>query len=304
MKKILVLIIILIFINACFFTERKSPKLSANKSSSDTLVVDFWTGNRSFIRQAYEREVLEAVLKSTMSEFGSWKIIETETEYPGNLEASVFKEKNHDVFVTIAGNQKFGEGDMIVVPQNIAKNLLGYRIPIIRATNTTQFITAIEQSDVKKLVHGILETWSDAIIFKHNGFSVSEEGDFDDIFQRLAAGNFDYATFGANEVMSVYQNRASKEKGLMIEENMLFFYPFPLVFYVNPKKTTLAKRLTKGLNQIIEQGILESVFEKYYKTLMDDLNLRQRELFVLENPLIPKEFSTLKPDLDHFKKGE
>lgn len=304
MKKLLVVIIIPFLLNTCSFMERKSPTLSENKSKTDTLMVDFWSGNRSAIRQDYEREVLEAILKATEPGFGSWQIMETETEYPGNEEAQVFREKNHDVFVTIAGNQKFSEEDMIVIPQHIAKNLLGYRIAIIRAKDENRLAAALQRSEVKKLLHGIPETWSDATIFRHNGYSVSEEGDFDDIFERLVAGNFDYSTFGANEVMGVFQNRASKEKGLMMEKKMLFFYPFPLVFYVNPKKEALAKRLAQGLHQIAEQGGLDAIFGKYYQTLMDDLNLDQRQMFVLENPLIPEDFSGLKPDLDQFRGDE
>ena len=273
-------------------------KQTKSASKIDTLKVDFWSGNRSEIRQDYEREVIQAILKTTEKEYGQWTIKETKTEYPGNQESQVFKEKNHDVFVTIAGNQKFKEGDFIMVKNPIAKNLLGYRIPIIKSENKEKINTAIQKSEIQKLVHGIPETWSDASIFRHNAYAVSEEGDFDDIFERLQNENFDYTTFGANEVMSVYKNRASLQEGLVIEDSLMFFYSFPLVFYVNPEKADLAKRLSKGLENLEKNNALDSIFDSYYKTIVEDLNLKQRQVITLENPLIPEEFSELKPNLD------
>ena len=41
---------------------------SKNPSISDTTMVDLWNGNRSQIRQVYEKEVLTAVLQATEDE--------------------------------------------------------------------------------------------------------------------------------------------------------------------------------------------------------------------------------------------
>ena len=280
--------------------EKNSQDKQQQNSKPDTLHVDFWSGNRSAIRQVYERDVLEAVLRATKEEYGLWEIKETKTEYPGNQESKVFTEKQHDLFVTVAGNQKFNEGDVIRIAKPIAKNLLGYRIPIIHSKKTDQLKKAFDRNELKNLVHGIPKTWSDATIFRFNDYKVSEEGDFDDIFKRLDAGNFDYTTFGANEVMSIYKKRASEFEALVIEKNIMFFYPFPLVFYVNPEKAYLAKRIKKGLEKIEENGVLDSIFDKYFKTITKDLNLKERQIIPLQNPLIPDEFSSLKPDLKQF----
>lgn len=296
MKKLLILLTLSIILNACSFIGKQSK----STPKTDTLKVDFWSGNRSAIRQDYERDVLKAILKITEKEFGPWTIKETKTEYPGNQESKVFKTKNHDVFVTIAGNQKFDKEDYIMVENPIAKNLLGYRIPIIKSENKDKIDIAIQNSEIKKLVHGIPETWSDAGIFRHNAYAVSEEGDFDDIFERLQTENFDYTTFGANEVISVYKNRASLQKNLVIEDSLMFFYPFPLVFYLNPEKKDMAKRLSTGLENLEKDKALDSIFDTYYKDIIQDLKLNHRKIITLENPLIPETFSKLKPDLGMF----
>jgi len=265
--------------------------------NQDTTVVDLWNGNRSMARQVYERQVLEAVLQSTESEFGCWKLEENLDEYPGEEEALVFSEKGHDLFVTIAGNQKFGEGDMLVIPELLTKNLLGYRIPIIREEDAALFEAITEKQELQELEHGIPLAWSDAIIFRENGYSVVEEGDFDDIFDRLEAGLFDYSAYGANEVLGIYENRASRRDGLTIDQNILLFYQFPLVFYVNPELPELAERIGAGMQKIIASGELDAIFNEHYSDIVEQLNLDKRVLFVLDNPLIPEEYAGLKPDL-------
>lgn len=266
---------------------------------SDTTMVDLWNGNRSQIRQVYEKEVLIAVLNATEDDYGPWEVTETLDEYPGDEEALVFSEYGHDLFVTIAGNQKFGEDDMIAIPKPMTKNLLGYRVPIIREEDLDKFENISSREEAQQLVHGIPETWSDAVIFRENGYQVVEDGDFDDIFERLENGLFDYSAYGVNEVVSVFENRASQRSGLMIDQDLLFFYPFPLVFYVNPDLPELAKRVEEGMQRIIDSGELDDIFNSYYGDVVETLNLEDRQLFILDNPLIPDEFRDLKPDLDN-----
>lgn len=272
---------------------------TSDAAITDTTVVDLWNGNRSAIRQVYERKVLVALLEATEEDWGPWVIEETLDEYPGDDEALVFTEKGHDLFVTIAGNQKFKDGDMIVIPEPMTKNLLGYRIPIIREKDADTFSSITNENDLQKLRHGIPLTWSDAVIFRHNGYEVVEDGDFDDIFDRLEAGLFEYSAYGANEVLSVYENRASRRQGLTTDHNLLLFYQFPLVFYVNPELPELAERVAAGMQRIIESGELDAIFDYHYGNIVEELNLDQRVLFILDNPLIPDQFRDLKPDLDN-----
>lgn len=299
MHKLLPYIFIFILSGACTNSETKSDHQSSTTSVSDTTLVDLWNGNRSEVRQNYERQVLEAVLTATEPDFGPWEIKENLDEYPGAEEGTVFSEKGHHLFVTIAGNQNFKEDERIVINQPLTKNLLGYRIPIIREEDSETFNAISNLEDIQQLDHGIPATWSDAVIFRHNGYSVVEEGTFDDIFERLASGLFDYSAYGANEVLGVFENRASKQEGLTIDSRVILYYPFPLVFYINPGMPELAERVEQGLQSMIEAGILDEIFDEYYSNITEELNLDQRVLFILENPLIPEEFADLKPDLEN-----
>lgn len=293
---ILIVFISLLFI-ACSKNKQKSE--SMEQEIQKTTTVNFWNGNRSEARQTYERKVLKAILEATEKEWGTWEIKESLQEYPGNEESLVFSEKGHDLFVTIAGNQKFKEGGMIIIPYLLTKNLLGYRVLIIRNEDSGLFGSISKPEDLQKLNHGIPETWSDATIFRHNGYNVVEEGSFRDIFDRLQNKLFDYSAYGINEVSGVYKNRASKSEDLIIDQNILLFYPFPLVFYVNPDLPKMAERIDQGLQSIISSGKLDAIFDEHYGKIKEQLNLDSRRIFVLDNPLIPDDFRYLAPNLEN-----
>lgn len=296
MKNFFTLILLSLSLISCNFNKTQNEKDMADKK--DSIEIKFWSGNRTQIRQDYERLVLKAVLEVTEKDFGLWKIKETAIDLPGDTESKVFSEKNFDLFVTIAGNQKFKNQEVHVIKEPLAKNLLGYRIPIVNEKVSKQFHSEAKASDLKALVHGIPETWSDVEIFEQNGYSVLEKGSLDNLFERLSKDEFDYSAFGANEILSVFKHRASKFENLEIAQGILFYYPFPMVFYVHPHQKKLAERLEIGMERIQKNGKLDSIFNSFYATLIEDLKLNQRKIFNLENPFIPEAFKTLQPDLN------
>jgi hypothetical protein len=79
----------------------------------------------------------------------------------------------------------------------------------------------------------------------------------------------------------------------------LLFYPFPLVFYINPDLPKLAERIKEGLQSIISTGKLDTIFNAHYGKITAQLNLNSRRIFVLENPLIPDEFRYMTPDIEN-----
>lgn len=296
-NRIISSLLIVIFLSYACSTEKKKPP-NMEHENQKTTVIDFWNGNRSAARQVYEREVLKAIVEATEHQYGKCEVKESLVDYPGKEESLAFSKYQHDVLITVAGNQKFKEGDMIVIPQPLTKNLLGYRIPIIRAEDEAKFSQITNKQELQKLSHGIPETWSDATVFRHNHFNVVENGNFDAIFERLQNNEFDYCTFGANEVLEIHTNRAAKQNNLIIEQNLLLFYPFPLVFYVHPNKPHIAERIEKGLQNIMASGQLDSIFDAHYGDIKKQLNLKKRTLITLKNPLLPDGLNNFVPNLE------
>ena len=270
----------------------------APKTQPATSVIKMWNGNKTSSRQVYEQEILEAALNATKTSHGDWKLLTDVTDYPTAAEeAAVFREKGFDIFGTVMGNVKLAEEKKIIIPQPIMKGLLGYRILIIRDADKQKFAAIKTPAQLQKLRLGIPATWADAELFRKNGYTVVEKGSFDELFNRLRNNEFDYVSFGANEVDSVFSERAAAGGGLTIDSSLLVYYPFPLVFYVNPDNTALAERVSQGLKTISTNGELDKVFNSHYGELLGNLHLPKRQLISLKNPVLPKEMANLKPVL-------
>ena len=272
----------------------ETEKASANKITS----IKLWNGNKTASRQQYERDVLEAALAATESRFGKWNLQEDKTDYPSAAdEASVFRTKGFDIFGTVAGNAKLADEQKILVPAPLMKGLLGYRILIIRAADKAKFAAIKSPKQLQTLRMGIPATWADAELFRHNGYKVEEKGSFDELFTRLENNEFDYVTFGANEVSGVFAERAAASGKLAIESSLLVFYPFPLVYYVNPANPALAARVEQGLQTIRTNGELDAIFNRYFAADLKHVNLPARSMITLKNPILPVEMADFKPAL-------
>ncbi len=269
-----------------------------NKAAIKPVTIALWNGNKTQSRQAYEREILEAALHATEKTHGPWELREDKTDYPAaEDEASVFRAKGFDIFGTVAGNQKLAKEQKILVPLPLMKGLLGYRILIIRAADKEKFARISSAKQLQSLRLGIPATWADAELFRQNGYAVEEKGSFDDLFTRLENKEFDYVSFGANEVAGVFAQRAAQSGKLMVDSSLLVYYPFPLVFYVNPANQALAARVTQGLQTISGNGELDAIFNRYFGADLKVLNLSGRTKITLKNPLLPAEMADFAPSL-------
>ena len=118
-----------------------------------------------------------------------------------------------------------------------------------------------------------------------------------DIFICLLNNEFDFIDLGANEIEDVFARQISHLKGMSIETSMMIYYPFPLVFYVNPDNPALALRLETGLTKLMKNGQYERLFRVYHGDLVERLKLKRRKIFNLQNPLLPKEMGTISASL-------
>lgn len=260
--------------------------------------IKMWNGNKTESRQEYEREILGAVLKATSKVAGDMAVQEDLTDYPlAEDEASVFRTKGFDIFGTVAGNSKLAHEQKILIPLPLMKGLLGHRILIIRAADKNKFAALKSAQQLQQLRMGIPATWADAELFRQNGYPVVERGSFDELFERLENKEFDYVTFGANEVDGVFKARAAESGALIIEPSLLVYYPFPLVFYVNPANKQLAERVAQGLQLIAANGELDAIFQRYFGAELRALNLPARTKISLKNPILPAEMADFKPSI-------
>ena len=259
--------------------------------------LNFWNGNKSSARQNYELALLKACLKVTNTEYGLVNLIDDKTDYPRAEDEAAIFDNGADILVTVAGNVKFKDKHKLIISQPLTKGLLGYRLLLVRDTSLAKFALLSKPQQLQALSIGIPDTWADAELFRYNQYKVIEKGTLDDLFLLLKNGTFDYVALGVNEVEEIFNHRVAPVGGISIEPSLLLYYPFPLVFYVNPFNPALAERIENGLKMIVHNGEHERLFKYYHGDVAQRLNLRNRRMFTLDNPILPADMQSFSATL-------
>ncbi len=72
----------------------------------------------------------------------------------------------------------------------------------------------------------------------------------------------------------------------MHDESMVISYPIPRFFYTNKMNSKALDRVKRGVMIAYENGTLKELWEAQYQKSIDYVNLKDRKLFELENPLV------------------
>ncbi|MBW8189604.1 hypothetical protein K0504_01035 [Neiella marina] len=251
--------------------------------------IRFWNGNKSKVRQQHELRVMEELTQlwqreSLQSE--SWQVEHDSTDLPQAEQEGDVLNGSADALVTVAGNTKFAGQAKITIDVPIANGLLGQRILIVKKERLAEFSAITELADLQRLRIGIPATWVDAGLFRSNGCAVVERGCFDELFERLSRDEFDYVALGANEILDVYQSMVKPADQLVIEPNLMLYYPFPLIFYVASEQLHLAEKIHSGLKTLQGNGRLDACFNDFYGHAVAQLNLQHRRVIRLQNPFL------------------
>lgn len=257
------------------------------------MMVQFWNGNKSAIRQQFEWDVLQLALHKIKPKI---KLNNDLTNYTKAEEEGQVFAQGTDVLVTVAGNKKFTHGSYLMLPEPLCRGLLGCRILIIHKDRLNEFST-LNESQLKQRNIGIPATWADADLFRENQYHVSEQGNLEERLLAVQSGECDYMALGANEAEAILSEYAQLVPDLVVEPTLLLYYPFPLVFYCHPEQTDLLADIEHGLSLCKISGELDSLFENTYGADVRAVKLHQRRVFHLTNPILPIELAYYQSDL-------
>jgi hypothetical protein len=257
--------------------------------------VHFWNGNKSPTRRAYEKQLLSLCLEE--AGVMDADIVVDEADYPNAEDEGNIFSNGCDVLVSVAGNQKFLGKPATIIEIPVCRGVLGHRLLVIPQRHAEHFTDLDSVQQLQQMNIGIPATWADADLFRYNGFNVLEKGTLDDLFIRLLDQEFDYVALGANEIESIFEEFRGTETGLLLENNLLIYYPLPLVFYVHPRRIDLISIIESGLTKAMSNGKHRSLFEIHHPNLIDRLALRTRLTFRLTNPYLHDSLKNFCPTL-------
>lgn len=175
-----------------------------------------------------------------------------------------------------------------LIPVRIAadEGLIGLRVCVINKSDEVLFQDVRSHKDImdRDIVFGQGLHWPDTEILRKNGFKVETSATFENLFPMLEFRRFNCFLRGVSEAIDDL-NRYG-ENDFMVEPHLLFSYPSATLFFVNKSDQMLAARIELGLRRAILNGSYKDHFKKLYDDDIEALNLYERRVIRLNNPLI------------------
>lgn len=276
--------------------------LGSNENNEDSTNID----NQGYVyrhrdsatggndRESYIWEVMEAALEATVSDYGDYQI---ELVHDINQEREDYELFNDTGVITVISDSlnQNNIDNLSVIHFPVLRNILGYRVFLIDGARQEEFEKIKTLDDLKPYQFGIGLGWNDKIVLEHSGLKVYEEREYQLLFKDVSTGVIDIFSRGVNEVMGEYETYSSDYGNLKIDDNILLYYPLPRYYWFSKSAhgDKLRERLEEGLKRIEENGTFYEIFDKYFAEDIKKLNLGDRTLIRLENPIYSEEYEKI-----------
>ncbi|UJB34307.1 hypothetical protein HQN78_24755 [Chromobacterium sp. Beijing] len=201
------------------------------------------------------------------------------------LEQMAHGDAGVDLFWGMSSREREQKALPVRIP--LYKGLIGWRVPLVSQKRARLFEKAFTLADLKTLSAGQGQDWPDTQILRAAGLPVVASPLYLSLFAMLRQGRFDYFPRSVIEVGQELESDAAK--GLVLDPYIVLHYPAAFYFFVSPRRPELARALTQGLEAAIKDGSFDKLFLRFNGPRLRALNLAQRRIIELPNPLLPKE---------------
>lgn len=187
-----------------------------------------------------------------------------------------------DVIWTMTSDER--ESQILPIRVPIDKGFFGWRIAFVNGDQPNLLHSVKTRADLAKFKAGQGYLWPDTEILRSNGLPVVTGSD-ETLANMLTAKRFDYFPRPIIAIWNEQKNQKEFSK-LAIDNTFVLHYPTAFYFFVAPNQTKLAADLTRGLERAVADGSFDIVFNKYFRTYIQQADINNRIIFELNNPLI------------------
>lgn len=254
--------------------------------SEDTLFIRP-AQSKDDISHDYYQSLLQLAMDKTEATHGKTIVLCT-TKNMTQLRALTELQKGTILDVDWAGTsiereQKLGT---IYIPLN--RGLLGYRIPVIRRSDSAQFAHIKNISDLQKIPCIQGTHWPDSDILDAAGLRVIRTPQFRSMYPMLINKRVDWFPRGINEV---YAEVSSVGTEVLAFDQLIIAYPFPMYFFVNKARETLRKRIESGLRIALEDGSFDTHMRQHkaFASVFPLERLKGSTIIELKNPYLSED---------------
>lgn len=237
-----------------------------------------------YLKEPVYFELLDHALQITEAEYGPATLEFTAGMVQGRAELAL--KEGETLHLSAFAPTPEREQTLLPVYFPITQGLLGYRVCLVTEAQLPRFnaISSVQDWRNAELVVGQGAHWPDVDVLRANNMLVVTNPRHDLLLKMLQQQRFDCFARSINELEK--EQAAYAMTDVVIEPELLLYYPQPDFFFVSPKYPQLAERLTKGLQKAWESGFAQKHFERHYGAIVQKTRCQQRRLLILENPLL------------------
>lgn len=266
----------------------KQPAHCADPSSSQ-MVVRYHNSSGVDTHNAYQFELIRLTLEHTKTEYGDYLIQPYSAAPTAKRQAILLNEGRLMNIQWASPGTPIAKADVIAIPINILRGLLGLRICLINREQLPRFANIQSLDDLRQIKIGQGQDWTDTLIYQHNQIPLFESTGLLPLFPILATQRIDCLPLGANEISMKYEELRQRHPNMVIEPSLLLYYHFPTYLYVSKRHPRLAERIAAGLQIMQTSGEYDRLFWRYFAHHLSQLNLSQRRVICLHSPYLEDE---------------
>ncbi len=168
----------------------------------------------------------------------------------------------------------------------LRQGLLGYRLLIINTRQMDKWASVQTVEDLRQLTLVQGHGWGDVDVYHQAKIPVIPL-DLEIAFKAVNLGKVNALPMGINEAVLEVKRRHEDLKQIVIEPNIVLYYPWPYYFFVNNDNKQLSQRLSSGLQMLVASGELSKIVAEYHGHYIEAAELGKRRVIRLKNPLLP-----------------
>lgn len=187
------------------------------------------------------------------------------------------------------------EADVLAIPIPLLRGLLGFRVPVIHREQLSRWQQVDSLEALRDFTACQGSVWPDSDILEAAGLPVERVFAFEQMYLMLHAGRCDYFPRAITEVFAELEQVQKSLPELVLFEELIIHYPFPMYFFVAPTRPELAEQIRLGLEAMIDSGELEQYLQTHPVTqqVFPLSQWQASRVLRLDNPLLP---SGARPD--------
>ncbi len=239
------------------------------------------------VRMNYYWELLNAALEETAPKWGPFEIsVSPKVISAARAELQLSASVDITLMVRATSTEREKTLRAILIP--LDKGLTGYRLFLTKTATQARLSQVRTLNDLKGFSIGQGVNWIDTDILRNAGFNVVTGPNYDGLFAMLEANRFDVFSRGINEIGMEFNFATGRNSDLIIEKNLLIYYPLPRYFFFarTAEGERLAQRLEEGIRLLLKNGKFDRRYQIFKRSILVDLQLSGRRVFRLNNPYL------------------